>query len=101
MRRAALLAAGQVLGHLPPAAVAAALLGGGGAGGGGGTVLTAALPGGGVSGSSRDGGGLGERLEWVAGWSRQVAAEDGDPHCRLMAQACVNLQVGGWDRWAG
>ncbi|KAG2442491.1 hypothetical protein HXX76_002577 [Chlamydomonas incerta] len=93
VRRAALLAAGQVLGHLPPAAVAAALLGAGGAGGAG--ALAAGLPGGvggDGPGSSRDGGGLGERLEWVAGWSRRVAAEDGDPHCRLMAQACVNLQ---------
>ncbi|KAG2494834.1 hypothetical protein HYH03_007074 [Edaphochlamys debaryana] len=86
VRRAALLAAGQVLAQLPPPSVAAALLGaaaggGGGAGAGGG--------GGGASG----GGALAERLEWVAGWSRGVAEGDVDPHCRMMAQAVVNLQA--------
>ncbi|GLC37986.1 hypothetical protein PLESTB_000449000 [Pleodorina starrii] len=96
VRRASLLAAGQVLAQLPPAAVAGALLGGSGASrdlqrG----LLGAAVGGfgGAGGGGGGGGGGLAERLEWVADWCRSLADGDVDPHCRMMAQACVNLQA--------
>ncbi len=104
VRRAALLAAGQVLAQLPPAVLAGALLGAGaGSGGvGGGLAAAVSLGGGGRRAPGGGGGGgshgpsatLLERLEWVAEWCRGVAAGDVDGHCRMMAQACVNLQVG-------
>ncbi|EFJ42875.1 hypothetical protein VOLCADRAFT_97060 [Volvox carteri f. nagariensis] len=90
VRRAALLAAGQVLAQLPPPAVAGALLGAtaaaAGTAGAGGVVVV-------VGGCDGCGDGLAERLEWVSRWCRTVSEDDVDPHCRLMAQACVNLQA--------
>lgn len=72
VRRAALLAAGQVMAALPPARVAAAMVG-----------------------RRQDAvdGALVERLQWVQDWSQQVAASDSDDTCRAMAGACINLQA--------
>lgn len=46
--------------------------------------------------SSEAGGdrGLMERLEWVQGWVRGAADSDADETCRMMAEACVNIQAG-------
>ena len=89
VRRAALLAAGQLLASLPPPRVAAALLSAQG-----GAIQGGSLP---LVGGSRGGGedgGLLERLEWVQGWVRGVAGGDADETCRMMAEACVNIQAG-------
>ncbi|GLI69267.1 hypothetical protein VaNZ11_013803, partial [Volvox africanus] len=89
VRRAALLSVGQILAQLPPAAVAGALLGAGIGGhgvGGAGSGVTGA-------GAACGGSGLVERLEWVSVWCRSLAEGDVDPCCRMMAQACVNLQA--------
>ena len=38
--------------------------------------------------------GLLERLEWVQGWVRGAATGDSDETCRMMAEACINIQAG-------
>jgi telomere length regulation protein len=35
-----------------------------------------------------------ERLEWIQGWLREAASGDMDETCRMMAEACVNIQAG-------
>lgn len=83
VRRAALLAVGQVVASLPAPRVASALL----------SSEHLAVG----SHSSSLGGGdkaLLERLEWVQGWVRGAAAGDSDETCRMMAEACVNIQAG-------
>lgn len=79
MRRAALLAAGQVLGAVPPARLATAMLGAAA-----GSQLAA----------SRDAAddALVSRLEWLREWSEGVAASDPDDSCRMMAEGVRKLQ---------
>ena len=60
----------------------------------GGAIQGGSLP---LVGGSRGGGedgGLLERLEWVQGWVRGAAGGDADETCRMMAEACVNIQAG-------
>ncbi len=88
MRRAALLAAGTLLSVLPPSAVAGAMLAASSA-----ASANTSSNGNSASSIRAEGGMLAVRLEWVARWCRETAERDADSHCRLMAQACVNLQV--------
>jgi telomere length regulation protein len=71
VRRAALLAAGHVLGAVPPARLASAMLGAA-AGGGGGARATAADE------------ALVPRLEWLRSWVEGVARQDTDDSCRCV-----------------
>jgi len=72
VRRAALLAAAQVLGAMPPARLAGALLG-----------------------QERDAGdrALVERLQWLHSWLTAAGAHDADDSCRLLAQGCAGLHA--------
>lgn len=86
VRRAALLAAGQVLAAVPPARLATAMLGAAG-GGGGGPLLAGAPPGDATDDA------LVSRLEWLRGWAEDVAAGDTDDSCRTMADGVRKLQA--------
>ena len=88
---------------LPPPRVAAALTASASTSvashslGPGSAVSLAASGGGGSSirgGADATDAGLLERLEWVQGWVRGAAAGDSDETCRMMAEACVNIQAG-------
>ena len=56
-----------------------------------------ALPAAGLAGLLTGGhvseGVLAERLEWCRGWTQQVAAQDADAQCRMLAAGCQTLQV--------
>eukprot|EP00798_Chlamydomonas_sp_ICE-L_P014088 gene14088-20040_t len=71
VRRACLLASGQLLACLPPSAVASALV---------------------QQDSSSSA--LTRRLDWLNGWCRKVMDADMDDNCRMMATACVNIHSG-------
>ena len=81
VRRAALLAAGQVLGAVPPARLATAMLG-------------AAAGGAGALAAPRDAAdeALVARLEWLREWAQGVAGGDPDDSCRMMAEGVQKLQ---------
>ncbi|KAF8067273.1 Telo2 [Scenedesmus sp. PABB004] len=72
VRRAVLVAASQVVRHLPPARLAGAMVG---------------------RESDATDRVLVERLQWLLGWARATAAGDADEHCRLLAAGCVAWQV--------
>lgn len=82
VRRAALLAAGQVLGAVPPARLATAMLSAA-AGGNGGQVLSA-------GGDAADEA-LVSRLEWLREWAAGVAENDTDYSCRQVAPGCLSF----------
>ncbi|PSC76828.1 telomere length regulation TEL2-like protein [Micractinium conductrix] len=88
VRRAALLAGGQVLGAVPPARLATAMLGSAASGGAASGVA--------VSGAAaaRDAAdeALVSRLEWLRGWTDSVAQGDTDDSCRMMAEGVRKLQ---------
>ncbi len=56
-----------------------------------------ALPAAGLAGLLAGGqvseGVLAKRLEWCRGWTRDVAAQDTDPQCQMLAAGCQSLQV--------
>jgi telomere length regulation protein len=79
VRRAALLAAGHVLGAVPPARVAAAMLTAA-AGGGSGTGWPAAAAASDVAEEA-----LVSRLEWLREWVEGVASHDTDDSCRRVS----------------
>ncbi len=93
VRRAALLAAGQVVASLMPQHVATALLSGRGEVDQSRGHHLARRGGGGRSSAVGDERLL-QRLDWVQGWVREAAAGDVDETCRMMAEACVNIQAG-------
>ncbi|GAX82969.1 hypothetical protein CEUSTIGMA_g10396.t1 [Chlamydomonas eustigma] len=121
VRRAALLAAGQVLASLPRERVAAALASSASSAilsdvrSSPASIMSSTHPawllldssrgrdfdyrqahsgrGGGKMGSVADEVLL-ERLDWIQGWLREVASADMDETCRMMAEACVNIQAG-------
>jgi hypothetical protein len=68
VRRTALVAASQVVRHLPPARLAGAMIGRQQ------DIQDAVLV---------------ERLQWLMGWAQAVAAGDVDEHCRVLAAGCV------------
>ncbi|WIA12879.1 hypothetical protein OEZ85_006500 [Tetradesmus obliquus] len=72
VRRAALVAASQVVRHLPPARLAGALVG--------------------RQQDAQDAV-LVERLQWLTSWAQAVAAGDVDEHCRVLAAGCVAWHV--------
>ena len=94
VRRAALLAAGQVLGAVPPARLATAMLGAAAGGAGGApAVLPAAV-------AARDAAdeALVSRLEWLRQWVESVAEQDTDDSCRRVLPwlAVASLAGGLW-----
>lgn len=72
VRRSALVAASQVVRHLPPARLAGAMVGRQA------DVQDAVLV---------------ERLQWLMSWTQTVAASDTDQHCRMLAAGCVAWHV--------
>ncbi|GBF95877.1 hypothetical protein Rsub_08468 [Raphidocelis subcapitata] len=72
VRRCALMAAAQVVSHLPPARLAGAAIGGRG------DAVDAQLV---------------DRLQWLQHWASGAAASEADEHCRLLAAGCVALQA--------
>lgn len=72
VRRAALVAASQVVRHLPPARLAGASVG--------------------RQQDAQDAV-LVERLQWLTSWAQAVAAGDVDEHCRVLAAGCVAWHV--------
>jgi hypothetical protein len=72
VRRSALVAASQVVRHLPPARLAGAMVGRQQ------DIQDAVLV---------------ERLQWLMGWAQGVAAGDVDEHCRVLAAGCVAWHV--------
>lgn len=68
VRRSALVAASQVVRHLPPARLAGALVGRRV------DVQDEVLV---------------ERLQWLMSWAQQMASSDVDQHCKLLAAGCV------------
>lgn len=56
-----------------------------------------ALPAAGLAGLVTGGhvseGVIAERLEWCRGWTQQVAAQDADAQCQMLAAGCQTLQV--------
>lgn len=72
MRRSALVAASQVVRHLPPARLAGAMIG--------------------RQADPQDQL-LVERLQWLMSWAQQAAVSDVDQHCKLLAAGCVAWHV--------
>lgn len=56
-----------------------------------------ALPAAGLAGLLAGGrvseGVLAERLDWCRGWTQEVAGQDSDPQCQMLAAGCQSLQV--------
>ncbi|KAK9822319.1 hypothetical protein WJX74_006980 [Apatococcus lobatus] len=77
VRRAALVAASQVIRAIPPSSLAGAILG---------SKTTA-------SGGSAQDMVVMERLHWVQQWAKETASEDADPECRMLGAACTSLQA--------
>lgn len=72
VRRCALVAASQVVRHLPAARLAGAMVG---------------------RQADQQDAVLVERLQWLTSWAQGVAAGDTDQHCRMLAAGCVAWHV--------
>jgi hypothetical protein len=72
VRRSALVAASQVVRHLPAPRLAGAMVG---------------------RRQDAHDAVLVERLQWLMSWAQGVASSDTDPHCRMLAAGCVAWHV--------